>query len=81
MERFTFYEYTSLSDHDQYNLLFTVGDFVDAKIVGFNRYVLYRLYDIFVELTYNITSNTISDKVVFKNIHNKSGDADGRKQL
>ncbi len=81
MEQFTFYEYTSLSDHDQYNLLFTVGDFMDVKIVGINRYVLYRLYNFFVELTYNIESNTISDKVVFKNIHSESGDADGRKQL
>lgn len=79
MERFTFYEYTSLSDHDQYNLLFTVGDFVDVKIVGIYRYVLYRLYDFFIELTYNIESNTISDKVVFKNIHSEFRDADGRK--
>ncbi len=79
MERFTFYEYTCLSDHDQYNLLFTAGDFVDVKMVGFYRYVLYKLYDFYVELTYNIESNAISDKVVFKNIQSASGNPDGRK--
>jgi len=67
MERFTFYEYTSLSDHDQYNLLFTVGDFLDVKIVGNNRYVLYRVYNFYVELTYDTENNTILDKVVFRN--------------
>jgi len=65
MERFTFYEYTSLSDHDQYNLLFTAGDFVDVKIVGNKRYVLYRVYNFYVELTYDTENNTILDKVVF----------------
>ncbi len=67
MERFTFYEYTSLSDHDQCNLLFTTGDFVDVKIVGNKRYLLYRVYNFYVELTYDTENNTILDKVVFRN--------------
>ncbi len=67
MERFNLYEYTSLCDDDQYNLLFTVGDFADVKIVGNKRYVLYRVYNFYVKLTYDTENNTILDKVVFRN--------------
>jgi len=67
MEQFAFYEYTSLSNHDQYNLLFTAGDFVNVKIIGNKRYVLYRVYNFYVELTYDTENNTILDKVFFRN--------------
>lgn len=74
-----FYEYTSLSDHEQFHLLHTIGDFVDVKIVGSKRFVLYKLYDFFVELTYDTEKNITLDKVVFKNFRNGFGRSNGRK--
>ena len=53
------YQYKLLSNHEQYDLLFTQGDFLDMIIAGNSRFVVYELFKFFVEIEYNNKENKI----------------------
>ncbi len=59
MKVLTLYQYKLLSDHEQYYLLFTQGDFLDMVIVGNSRFAVYALFKFFVEVEYNNKENKI----------------------
>lgn len=66
IEKISFFDFTILSEEQQFELVFKDGEFVDFKEVGVHRFVLYKLYSFFVEFQYNILQNTITSKVVFQ---------------
>lgn len=55
----SFYEYTQLSEHDQCDMVFRTGEFVDSTEIASNRYVLYKLYNFYVEVLYDSQTNSI----------------------
>ncbi|WBL24262.1 hypothetical protein [Zunongwangia sp. HGR-M22] len=59
MKVLTLYQYKLLSDHEQYDLLFTQGDFLDMVIEGNSRFAVYALFKFFVEVEYNNKENKI----------------------
>ena len=59
MKVLTLYQYKLLSDHEQYHLLFTQGDFLDMVIEGNSRFAVYALFKFFVEVEYNSKENKI----------------------
>lgn len=59
MKVLTLYQYKLLSDQDQYDLLFTQGDFLDMIIAGNSRFAVYALFNFFVEVEYNNRENKI----------------------
>ena len=59
MKVLTLYQYKLLSDHEQYDLLFTQGDFLDMIIAGNSRFAVYALFKFFVEIEYNNRENKI----------------------
>ena len=59
MKALTLYQYKLLSDHEQYDLLFTQGDFLDMIIAGNSRFAVYALFKFFVEIEYNNRENKI----------------------
>lgn len=65
MHALSLYEFKLLSDHDQYDLVFTKGQFIDSLIKGNARFALYALYKFFVEIEYDSVSNKIVNKVSF----------------
>ena len=65
LKELTLNEYKKLSDHEQYDLVFTQGKFLDYHLEGKSRYALYALYRFFVEVEYDIKSNKITNKVSF----------------
>jgi len=53
------YQYKLLSGHEQYDLLFTQGDFLDMVMEGNSRFAVYGLFRFFVEVEYNNKENKI----------------------
>ena len=49
--------YKLLSDHEQYDLLFTQGDFLDMFTEGNSRFAVYGLFRFFVEVECNNKEN------------------------
>lgn len=62
----TFFEFTMLPHDKQYDLVFTEGDFIADRKVGYKQFVLYKLYGFLVEIEYDILRNNIVRKVVSK---------------
>ena len=65
MKKLTLYTFKLLSDHEQYDLVFTKGDFVTTREEGASRFALYALETFFVEVEYDVDSNKIVRKVSF----------------
>lgn len=55
----SFYDYTLLSEDNQYDLLFSLGEFVDSTEKGNAKYVLYKLFSFYVEVVYDSQNNCI----------------------
>lgn len=55
----SFYEFTQLSDEDQYYLLFREGKFLDSSTKKEVKFIIYRLFSFFVEVIYDAESNMI----------------------
>ena len=53
------YDFNILSEHDEYNTVFTKGQFVDSAKVGRITYVLYSLSYFWVEVLYDAPTNKI----------------------
>ena len=56
----TLYEYMMLSEHDQYDTVFTKGQFVDTVTKGETKFVLYAVSMFWVEVTYDAKDNRIT---------------------
>jgi hypothetical protein len=59
-------EFNTLIQHDQYDLVFTKGDFVNYYLKRETRYALYSLFKFYVEVEYNISKNKISNLIAFE---------------
>lgn len=55
----SFFEFTQLSDEQQYDLLFREGEFLDYSIRNDVKFALYKLYNFFVEVVYYTELNKI----------------------
>lgn len=64
--KISLYEFLTLQDKEQYDLVFTKGVFIDYKIEGHQRFALYAIEMFFVEVEYDNLNNTIKNKIVFK---------------
>lgn len=60
------YDFLTLQDQEQYDLVFTEGVFIDYKIEGDQRFALYAIEMFFVEVEYDNLNNTIKNKLAFK---------------
>ena len=65
MPRKTLYDFKLLSDHEQYDLVFTEGLFIGALIEENTRYALYVIDLFFVEIEYDVARNRIGGKTSF----------------
>lgn len=61
----TLYEFKLKSDHDQYDIVFTQGDFIDCALEPSRRFALFAVYSFFVEVEYDLTNNKIVSKRSF----------------
>lgn len=69
-EELSFYDYTLLSEDDQYNLVFTKGEFIGSSTRKDSKFVLYKLCSFFVEVVYNVEDNKIVNLSSFMNASN-----------
>ncbi|MGI0105872.1 hypothetical protein [Salinimicrobium sp. WS361] len=65
MEKLTLYTFKLLPDQEQYDLVFTKGDFITTREEGNSRFALYALEKFFVEVEYDVQNNKIVNKVSF----------------
>lgn len=65
-----FYEFTQLSDEQQYDLLFREGELLDSSTRNEVKFVLYKLYSFFVEVVYVAGDNKIVTLSSFTNARN-----------
>ena len=54
------YDFNILSEHDQYDIVFNKGQFVDTVTKGNTKYALYAVSMFWVEVTYDAKYNRIS---------------------
>ena len=55
----SFYEFTQLPKEEQYNLAFTLGEFINTSETGNVRFALYKLFNFYVEAVYDSKENKI----------------------
>ena len=55
-----------LSEHDQYDTVFSKGRYLDMVIESNSKFVHYAIDKFFVEVEWNIETDQIVDKGVFK---------------
>ncbi len=58
--------FNRLTVHEQYDLVFTQGKFVNYFIKGRSRFALYSIFNFFVEIEYHITTNTLKNLIPFE---------------
>ena len=61
----TLYEFKLKSDHEQYDIVFTKGEFIDYHLEESKRYALYAVSKFFVEIEYDHWSNEVTGKRSF----------------
>ena len=65
MSKLSLYDFKLLTDHEQYDVVFSEGTFIDALIEENTRYVLYAVYLFFIEIEYDVARNKIVGKTSF----------------
>ena len=65
MENITLYKFKLQPEHDQYDLVFTEGEFITNREEGGIRFALYGFYRFFVEIEYDLKSSKIVEKRSF----------------
>jgi len=65
VSKLSLYDFKLLSNHDQYDVVFTKGTFIDFVIEENTRYALYALDLFFVEIEYDVSMNKIVGKTSF----------------
>lgn len=63
----SFFVFTQLMQEEQYHLVFTQGEFIEALEKERLMYVQYQLYNFFVEVIYNEIENKIIGLTSFLN--------------
>lgn len=53
------YDFNILTDHEKYDTVFTVGEFVDSLKEGRINYALYSISKFWVEVMYDVPTNKI----------------------
>ena len=65
MSTLSLYDFKLLTDHEQYDVVFSEGTFIDALIEENTRYALYAVELFFVEIEYDVARNKIVGKTSF----------------
>lgn len=65
MSTLSLYDFKLLTDHEQYDLVFSEGTFIDTLIEDNTRYALYAVDLFFVEIEYDVARNKIVGKTSF----------------
>ena len=65
LDLMTLYEFKLKSDHEQYDLVFNHGQFLDFHLENSKRFVVYAVFRFFVEIEYDVASNKIVGKTSF----------------
>lgn len=74
-DKISFSDFTMLPDQSQFTLVFTEDQFINFREVGNSKFVLYKLYNFFVELQYDILqNNSINTFALIKFIASKTED-------
>ena len=60
MNEISLEEYKNLSDHEKYDMVFRQGEFIDFTVGEEINFVLYSLYNFFVEVEYDSIKNKIN---------------------
>ncbi|SRX74749.1 hypothetical protein [Aequorivita antarctica] len=63
---FSIIDFNKLNQHEQYDLVFSKGDFVNYYLKGEVRYALYSLCKSFVEVEFNVSRNRILNLRAFE---------------
>ncbi len=63
--KITLYKFLALSEQEQYDIIFTRGEFLEISLEGNKRFVLYAIDLFFVEVEYNSNENKIINKKAF----------------
>jgi len=58
-------DFNNFTEHEQYDLVFTKGNFINYYLKDDIRYALYSLFKFYVEIEYNVPSNRISNLIAF----------------
>ncbi|WP_417861402.1 hypothetical protein [Winogradskyella sediminis] len=64
--KLSFLNFINLQQHEQFDLVFTQGDFINYYLKGETRYAIYSLFTFFVEIEYNVRKNKILDIIAFE---------------
>lgn len=67
-----FFQYTKLFKHEQWDLLFRNGEFIGSKTHSESKFVLYKLYNFYVEVEYFASENKIRTMKCFQNFNESS---------
>lgn len=67
-----FFQYTKLPPQEQWDLLFRNGDFIGSKTRTDKKFVLYKLYNFYVEVEYIASENKISTMKCFQHFSESS---------
>ena len=65
MSKLSLYDFKLLSDHEQYDVVFNKGTFIDAFTEENKRYALYAIDLFFAEIEYDVARNKIMGKTSF----------------
>lgn len=57
--------FNNLTQHEQYDLVFTKGNFINFFLKNETRFVLYSLFTFFVQVEYNGQENKIKNLIGF----------------
>lgn len=58
-------EFSALPDYEQYGIVMQIGEFLDIRVTGNKRYVLYAVDLFFVEVEYDNSLNKIIGNIAF----------------
>lgn len=64
-DKITIYDFFKLSEEEQYDLVFHHGTYLDFRLAGDKRYVLYSVNMFFVEIKYSVNDNKVIGKQPF----------------
>ncbi|CAM2906741.1 hypothetical protein DRF59_05935 [Chryseobacterium flavum] len=59
MEILSFYEFSQLSEIEQYELVCKKGELISSSIKGDVEFALYELFNFYVEVTYHSKDNKV----------------------
>lgn len=57
--------FNNLTQHEQYDLVFTKGDFINYYLKNETRFALYSLFTFFAQVEYNFKENKIENLIAF----------------